>query len=278
MRKLLLLSGMLLSMNSFGQILSETFEGGTFPPTGWAIDNQVAGGFWKPTSGLSAALQGDFLIAGSNSAFMNYITAANTANLISPSFSLQNYTSATFTFKAVVGWSYMIDGDFGDLFAKVSTDGGTTWTQVWVEEDSSEFVDDGDNDPNTDLYNSSIANVSINMAPYLGQSNVKIKFEYVGEDADSVSVDNILVSGVLSSDSFTLSGVKMYPNPVKDMLNIVSEKEELTKVTITDLNGRIVKEVTNNLSQISVQDLSKGIYMVTIESATAKKVEKLIVE
>jgi hypothetical protein len=91
-------------------------------------------------------------------------------------------------------------------------------------------------------------------------------------------IDNFTVSQVLSSESFTLSGVKMYPNPAKDVLNIQSDVEELTKVSITDLNGRVVKEVTNNLSQISLGDLSAGIYMVKIESATAKKVEKLIIE
>jgi hypothetical protein len=94
----------------------------------------------------------------------------------------------------------------------------------------------------------------------------------------AIIIDNFTVSQVLSSETFTLSGVKMYPNPAKDILNIQSETEELTKVSITDLNGRVVKEVTNNLSQISLGNLAKGIYMVTIESATAKKVEKLIVE
>lgn len=91
-------------------------------------------------------------------------------------------------------------------------------------------------------------------------------------------VDNFTVSQVLSAESFTLSGVKMYPNPAKEVLNIQSETEELTKVSIADLNGRTVKVVSNNLSQIALGDLAKGIYMVTIESATAKKVEKLIVE
>lgn len=91
-------------------------------------------------------------------------------------------------------------------------------------------------------------------------------------------VDSFNVSQVLAAESFTLSGVKMYPNPAKDVLNIQSETEELTKVSIADLNGRVVKEVTNNLSQISLGNLAKGIYMVTIESATAKKVEKLVIE
>lgn len=278
MKKLLLLGAICSSLFSTAQILSEGFEGAIFPPTGWTIDTQVATGFWKPLSSQTAGLQADFLITGTNSAFINYVAAANVANLVSPTFSLQNYTSATFGFKAVVGWSYMIDGAYGNIFAKVSVDGGANWDLVWVEEDSPEFVDDGDNNANTDLYNASIANVSIDMTPYLGQSNVKIKFEYEGEDADSVSIDDILIQGVLASESFTLSGVKIYPNPAKDVLNIQSATEVLTKVSITDLNGRVVKEVSNNLSQISLGDLAKGIYMVTIESATAKKVEKLIVE
>jgi predicted AAA+ superfamily ATPase len=88
-----------------------------------------------------------------------------------------------------------------------------------------------------------------------------------------IFLDNIKVA-----DTFSLSGVKIYPNPAKDVLNIESSTEVLTKVSITDLNGRVVKEVSNNLSQISFGNLAKGIYMVTIESATAKKVERLIVE
>lgn len=96
--------------------------------------------------------------------------------------------------------------------------------------------------------------------------------------ASSMRIDTINITSVLSTDSFSLKGVTMYPNPASDFLNIQSETEELTKVSITDLNGRIVKDVTNNFSQISLENLAKGIYMVTIESATAKKVEKLIIE
>ena len=117
-----------------------------------------------------------------------------------------------------------------------------------------------------------------NLDAYQGQ-NVYIAINCVSSDMFGFMVDDFKVTATaLSSDSFTLTGVKMYPNPAKDVLNIVSENEELTNVSIMDLNGRVVKQVSNNFSHISIQDLSKGIYMVTIESATAKKVEKLIVE
>lgn len=116
------------------------------------------------------------------------------------------------------------------------------------------------------------------LTAYDGQ-NIRIGIQCRTADAYMFMVDDFKITATtLSSEAFTLQGVKMYPNPATDVLNIVSETEELTKVSITDLNGRVVKQVNNNLSQISLQDLAKGIYMVTIESATAKKVEKLIVE
>lgn len=116
------------------------------------------------------------------------------------------------------------------------------------------------------------------LAAYDGQ-NIRIGINCRSTDAYMFMVDDFkITAATLSSESFSLSGVKMYPNPAKDLLNITSESEELTKVSITDLNGRVVKLITNNLSQISLGELSKGIYMVTIESATAKKIEKLIIE
>lgn len=104
--------------------------------------------------------------------------------------------------------------------------------------------------------------------------------------AGSMVFDNFVARAsatdtLLSNDSFNFgnnSSIVIYPNPAKEILNIKSEVEVLTKVSITDLNGRVVKEVTNNLSQISLSGLAKGIYLVNIESETAKKVEKLIIE
>jgi gliding motility-associated-like protein len=54
MKKLLLLLLMFASFNVFGQVLSENFEGGTFPPTGWATfetgTGTAAGPSWEQTS------------------------------------------------------------------------------------------------------------------------------------------------------------------------------------------------------------------------------------
>ena len=280
MKKLLLSILVISSFTSNAQILTQDFESATFPPTGWTRDATVATRPWSATTTISPALQDDFLISGTNSAFINWIGQDNDANLISPSFSLVNYSQATFNFKAVVGYSYMIDLDFGNLFAKVSIDGGATWSQVWVEEDSPEFIDDGDMDEATDLYNDNTVDVSIDLTPYVGEADVKVKFEYVANDADGVSVDDVVITGTLGINDALASSFKTFPNPVNDIITISNTTNILlSDVRVTDINGRTVKTINaNNVSeiQINVTDLSAGVYFLNINSDAGTAVKRIV--
>lgn len=179
MKKQLLLLGMLAtSLASFGQVaLSENFEGATFPPAGWTTQDTHATNNWVVIN------DPDFVIAGNQSAAVNWIAAAQDESLISPSFSLEGYTTVYFNFTAIVGYDYMVDpNDNGDLSAEISTDGGTTWTVLWDEEDEGVFED----------YDPRIKNLDI--STYAGQTDVKIRFRYLANDADLVVIDDISVS------------------------------------------------------------------------------------
>jgi hypothetical protein len=275
MKRILLTIALCLTYNGYTQnTINENFEGTVFPPTGWVINSTVAARPW------TTAASGDFFIAGTKSAFINWIAQANDANLISPTFSLVGYSSADFKFSVKVGWSYMIDLNDGDLFAKVSNDGGLTWTQVWVEEDSPQFIDDGDGNPDTDLYNT--VPVTINMSAYLGQSNLKIKFQYTANNADAVSIDDVIVQGTLSLDDFVSSKFSISPNPVKAMLAVSNtENISINAISIADLNGRVIKEVKyNNISnlQVDLSDLSSGMYIMNINSDQGIASKKIVKE
>ncbi|MEP0985521.1 T9SS type A sorting domain-containing protein [Ekhidna sp.] len=78
------------------------------------------------------------------------------------------------------------------------------------------------------------------------------------------------------SDVFTILGAEIpedrliiYPNPVKDVLNIENGNHGLLK--ITDLSGKVLKslEITKTASTVNLSDLSEGIYVVTL--VTSKK-------
>lgn len=266
MKKTLLFVTILFSsLFSDAQILSEGFESGTFPPTGWTTQTLVPTRPWSLTSAYTVATQDVFLISGAESAIIAWIAEDNEAELVSPAFSLVGYSAANFSFKAKVGYEYMVDPfPAGNLLAQISTDDGASWAPLWVEEDEGVFTD------------YVTLNVSLDLASYLGTAGLKVRFLYVGNDADTVSIDDVLISGTLSSNDFSLSSISVYPNPVTNVLNISNSNNiEIKNISITDINGRVIKNQTS-LTQINVSDLNAGVYFVNIESNDGKTTKKFI--
>lgn len=180
MKKLLLLTIMLVLSNvSFGQVAlaNESFDGEVFPPVGWTVINT------NPTNNWAVDQE---------SAFVNWIeeVGVQDESLISPSFSLVGYTSAFLNVEVFLSYTFMVSDPLGNLFVKVSKDDGLTWTEIWVEEDYGVFED------------FEALSLSLDLSSFVGESNVKVRFQFVADDADAVYVDNVNVTACK-----TLSGI-----------------------------------------------------------------------
>jgi hypothetical protein len=68
-------------------------------------------------------------------------------------------------------------------------------------------------------------------------------------------------------------GVMIYPNPVKNKLNVVTNGT-LEKITITDTRGVVVYQGTSQ--SIDVSSFAQGIYFVKVETAQGSSVSKFI--
>ncbi|MBO6184892.1 MAG: T9SS type A sorting domain-containing protein [Chryseobacterium sp.] len=273
MKKILLSLGILscLSMNA-QTLLSEGFEGATFPPTGWTINSTAATRPWQSTP-LPVSTSTWFTISGTKSAGIDYLAQSNTANLITPSFSLVGATNPVLNFKAVVGWVYMIRDDAGDLFAQISTNGGTTWTDLWNEDNQAGWSDDLDDDDATDTYQA--IPVQINLSQYIGQANVQIRFRYVATDADAVAIDDVQVlATTLSTKEVSKSKTSIYPNPTKGEINIKTDKK-IKSSTILDLSGKVLLQTSSEKANIS--SFTKGTYLLKVDFVDGtSKTEKII--
>lgn len=100
----------------------------------------------------------------------------------------------------------------------------------------------------------------------------------VAATLDVVYVDNIY----LYKDSTASIGdldfnFEVYPNPVKDVLNVISA-ESIDMLRIYDLTGKIVKQEAPNKSNfdLDVADLSKGVYLVKLNAGKKEVATKLI--
>ena len=83
----------------------------------------------------------------------------------------------------------------------------------------------------------------------------------------------------LSNATFDTIGFKLYPNPALNLLNLSFNNAFcLDKITIVDVTGKVVLEQTENLSSINVEQLAKGVYIVTANDGEKKYQEKFIKE
>lgn len=93
----------------------------------------------------------------------------------------------------------------------------------------------------------------------------------------AIIIDNFVVTEVLGTDEFSESKFSIYPNPTSSILNISNTNNvEIKSISVVDINGRIVKNQSDSLSQINVSDLNAGVYFVTIEAAEGKTTKKFI--
>ena len=81
----------------------------------------------------------------------------------------------------------------------------------------------------------------------------------------------------LSTNNLTKSDVKIYPNPVVDILNIESDVNK-NSIKLFDITGKILESHTINDKKLSiiVNHLSKGIYIIEIENEKGKTISKFI--
>lgn len=93
-----------------------------------------------------------------------------------------------------------------------------------------------------------------------------------------LSVFNYLTT--LSNNDFSINSdnnIKVFPNPSSTIFKIVSDTN-IDKTTIFDTLGKEILTQTQNNSEVNIEKLSKGMYIIEITSENEKIYKKLIKE
>ncbi|MCE3075711.1 T9SS type A sorting domain-containing protein [Chryseobacterium gwangjuense] len=96
-------------------------------------------------------------------------------------------------------------------------------------------------------------------------NTAKIYFDYnypIITNTYTTTVQNVLATTEVSKEKDDIS---IYPNPVKDLLNIQS-KNEVIKAEIYDVTGRILRTTSVSNNTINVSDLTKGNYIIKLST------------
>ncbi len=208
--------------------LVEGFEGGTFLPTGWYLNNPDGDAYtWVQATNANGPSA-----AGTNSASIDNATpptstAGNIDEMQTPKYSFAGLSTATLTFD--VAYARYNATYFDSLIVLVSTDCGTTWTRVYAkgstvlatapDNSTTVFVPSGPAQWRTE---------TVNLNSYVGQANVMLSFQNKSGWGQMLYVDNINLSGTSN-----VAGVSIVSN---DADNIICSGQSVT-FTATPTNG-----------------------------------------
>src|SRR5690606_38138684 len=85
----------------------------------------------------------------------------------------------------------------------------------------------------------------------------------------------------LSTETFIQNNFKIYPNPAQEYVSVEYDENigvQLRSVQILDSSGRWVRSVKENFHQITISDLSSGVYLFVIQTDKGNKSEKVVVK
>ena len=98
-----------------------------------------------------------------------------------------------------------------------------------------------------------------------------------GANSNIIAIDTVSIDRALSTEGFFSGNFSVVPNPASDILNITNISNiAVNAIQMTDINGRIVKEVKGMTNQININELNAGVYFLKITTDQGTGTTKII--
>lgn len=185
------------------------------------------------------------------------------------------YTAGTLSF-----WLMVDDpGAIGDVYIEngvIGEAGDTTWTKVWEIKTAEAYPV---NSPDGGSENFRQHSVEINSS-----DTIVIRFSVDPDSPRKVKFDDVALTKMEVTDVKSLASeldVHFGPNPARGYVNIKMQESVSGKIALYNLSGKNVKSaLLNRESEINmnVSDLTKGVYILSVEAGTKAYKSKLIIQ
>lgn len=215
----------------------------------------------------------------SGATFMNYEASGSPNTRASAVFQLPiDLTDATYEAAELAFYMHAYGVEMGTLEVGVGTSLAGPFT--------TEFTWAGDYQQSADVSNDPWYQVGVDLSSYLGQT-IYIEFAHTGLGTGfrgDMSIDTFEVYACdtvldVENEENELNGLTLYPNPVRDFLNMRA-LEHIEEVSIYNLLGQKIKfEKPNSLQKsIDMTDLNSGVYIVKVKIGDSYGSYKVIKE
>lgn len=262
----------------------EGFEGTTFVPAGWSLNNPDAGITWARTTacaktGAACAKMDNWAYQGGNGQIDEMtMMAVDMTTLSNPVLTFQ------------VAYTYWtVPYQFSDtLKVYASTDCGATWTLLYNKYGAQ--LQTG-----TPLSSQSAGWVpsasewrmeTISLLPYTSSNALMIKFRSISDFEDNLYIDDINIMNTTDVNNMNFANaISLFPNPSNDgnfNLNVSLGARTDLNVRVLNSLGQVVEQISQNntLGGIFALDLTaeaNGVYFVEVTADGQKAVQRIVI-
>lgn len=255
-----------------GAAVAEAFTPGTFPPTGWSLNN---GGDPSLSWSRVSATQINGTAGGVTKIDFFNISSGEQDELIIKGVDLSAGTSASLVFDLAHKRYNTSTSDNLKVF--VSNNCGSTWTQVYTKSGAALATVAT---PTTSGYTPAAASdwrhETVDLSSYAGDNNVLVKFQSNSGYGNNLYLDNININNNALTSVGEIApefAVNVFPNPASDMINVGLDLSENTNIKIEVRNniGQVVHLVSENALaagshrvSMALPELENGVYFVQV--------------
>lgn len=236
---------------------TEGFESATIPAC-WSNETVVGTALWKYVT-----TNGNNTVAPRTGTRMAEFRTASfggdKTKLVTPPLDLTGVTSPQVDFYyANAEWT----GDVDELRVFYKTSLASPWIQIGA-----------------DYTASNVAWTQVVLPLPEPSATYYVAFEGTSNYARGLNLDDVVIGGALSASDFSNNALKVYPNPVKNFLN-VEYTEAIKTVEVYNMLGQkvISQNVNANTTQVDLTSLNSGNYLAKIQFNNAVKTVKVIKE
>jgi PKD repeat protein len=263
---------------------TEGFESGVIPNGDWQTASSSGAVYWVSTA-----------LASYSGAVSAYIPRENNTrktitSMTGPLVNISGISNPALSFKVANG-----DGSThtNTLQVHVSTDCGTTWSQVYSKWGTALVTSASTNTDFIPASRSEWRTEVISLSAYASSSALNVRFTYIRDTmpgANNTFIDNINIDGgasVAESSAEELLDYAVFPNPSQGDLQIAFSLLTPQKITLSvyDINGKLVLSKPNadalagrNVLSLKGNDLATGLYLLQLEIGQKRFCKKLAIE
>jgi len=261
--------------------LVEGFEGTTFAPAGWVIENPDNDITWAQTGRAGG------FGASPNSARIQFNRSApgRVDYLYSTNVNLIAFATASLTFNVAHA---QLKTENDSLIVEVTSDCGATWKRVYAKGGALLSTAPNDTVPAFVPQSTQWRTEVVNLNAFGGLNSVNVRFKAISAMGNNLYIDDVNISNVPAGikENSLLSDIRVFPNPFSDNTSIVFnlKQAENVKLSVCNVLGQIIYSAEQGMLPAGENNLhfnganfANGLYFLNLTSGTVTLSRKITI-